>query len=41
MCKINEARLAALGVPKTSASRYFLNGNYTLTMTVKELVPTT
>ena len=30
--KINEARLAELGVPKASASRYFLNGNYTLTM---------
>jgi hypothetical protein len=29
--KINEARLAELGVPKPSASRYFLNGNYTLT----------
>jgi hypothetical protein len=30
--KINETRLAGLGVSKAGASRYFVNGNYTLTM---------
>ncbi|HET6897624.1 MAG TPA: hypothetical protein VFK70_04725, partial [Vicinamibacteria bacterium] len=30
--KINEARLAEIGVSKPVASRYFVNGNYTLTM---------
>jgi hypothetical protein len=30
--KINEARLAEVGVSKAGASRYFVNGNYTLTM---------
>ena len=30
--KINEARLAEIGVSKAGASRYFANGNYTLTM---------
>jgi hypothetical protein len=30
--KINEARLAEIGVSKQGASRYLLNGNYTLTM---------
>jgi hypothetical protein len=30
--KINEARLAEIGVSKAGASRYFVNGNYTLTM---------
>ena len=30
--KINEARLAELGVSKAGASRYLVNGNYTLTM---------
>ena len=30
--KINEARLAEIGVPKAGASRYLVNGNYTLTM---------
>jgi hypothetical protein len=30
--KINEARLAEIGVPKPGASRYLVNGNYTLTM---------
>jgi hypothetical protein len=30
--KINETRLAELGVSKAGASRYLVNGNYTLTM---------
>ena len=30
--KINETRLAELGVPKPVATRYLVNGNYTLTM---------
>ena len=30
--KMNEARLAEIGVPKPVASRFFVNGNYTLTM---------
>jgi hypothetical protein len=30
--KINEARLAEIGVSKAVASRYLVNGNYTLTM---------
>src|SRR6185436_1889217 len=30
--KINEARLAEIGVPKQGATRYLVNGNYTLTM---------